>query len=355
METLLRYAPSPLEAFVACPREAPYWGRFGALVGEDRLFEIPHRRFSLGRAAALVRFARWAGVDVLHSHGKGAGLYARFVAARTGLPCLHTPHGVHIGQYGALRRRLYVGYENLTCRWVSRVLYVSDSERQAADRAGLWRGADDRVIPNGVPFVEDNVIESWRRQWREKYGWRDGQFVVATVTRFDVQKNMAVALEIAALLPGITFLWIGDGPERTSLLATARRRGIRNIHSVGTVEDPRPLLAAADAYLSTSRWEGLPLAVLEAMSVGLPCVLSAVVGHIGLLVGDREGLFYPLSDAAAAAGRLQELNTRPQWAAGIAAAGRRRQAEDYEAIRCAGAIVDAYRQSAGRSGERDKL
>ena len=192
---------------------------------------------------------------------------------------------------------LYVAYENLTARWVDRVLYVSESERAAARSAGLWGRVPGEIIPNGVEPVADDQIECWRRGKRTELGLAEGQFVVATVSRFDAQKNMAAALEIAASLPDMIFLWIGDGPERAGLEQAARVRGIGNIRYLGFVDDPRAYLAAADAYLSTSFGEaGVPFAAIEAMCVGLLCVLSDVTGHRQHFPGEMGIYRFPLTD-----------------------------------------------------------
>ena len=85
----------------------------------------PHRRFRIGAAVALIEFVRRQGIELIHAHGKGAGAYARIVSAATCVPCIHTPHGVHVGEYGVLKLAMYRAYENLSSRWVDGVIYVS--------------------------------------------------------------------------------------------------------------------------------------------------------------------------------------------------------------------------------------
>ncbi|WP_231478348.1 glycosyltransferase [Pseudoxanthomonas suwonensis] len=146
-----------------------------------------------------------------------------------------------------------------------------------------------------------------RADARLHLGISDSASVVATISRFDYQKNMREALEVAKLLPDTLFLWIGCGEEEIPLKEQASREGVSNVRFLGQLEAPVEAIAAADIYFSTSRWEGLPLSVLEAMSLGIPSVLSNVVGHKDLVERHGIGLLYPLGDVAAATDCITRL------------------------------------------------
>ena len=96
-----------IEAFVACPKDYPYWDRYQKLLGSDHMIEIPHRKFAVLRLVYLLRYVRCKGIELIHSHGKGAGAYGRILAFLTRKPCVHTFHGVHIGKYSEVSKRLY--------------------------------------------------------------------------------------------------------------------------------------------------------------------------------------------------------------------------------------------------------
>ena len=309
-------AHGEFEPFAALPREEPYWDRFVALLGEDHCLEIPHRKFSLGALLRLIRFARKQGIRIVHSHGKGAATLTRpmVLASLGGMRGVHTAHGVHIGTYGPLAMLLYRAYENATARLGCHALiYVSESEKAKAMAVGLWRGLEHRVIPNGVlPGVDLSAMSAtdraaWVLARRGELGLPAQAFLVATISRFDVQKNMACAFAIAERLPQLTFVWIGDGEERPALEHKAKDAGLANIVCTGFQPQASAYLPACDAYLSTSRWEGLPLAVLEAMANGLPIVASDVTGNRDILSLSDRLYAFPLENPGLAVEHLLRL------------------------------------------------
>lgn len=327
MELLMRGLPD-IEFHVACPQEPPYWDRFGSLT-HDRMVKLPHRRFSFSEMRKLARYVNVHGINLMHAHGKGAAVFGRFLALITGIPCLHTPHGVHVDAYGAIRRRLYLTYEQFTYWPMAATLFVSEGEMQNAKHLGLWQTKPAHIVPNGVPCIDVAAVRALRRQGRAALGLDNKVPVVATLTRFDVQKNMKEAREVAVHCPAIRFVWIGDGPEREQLSAEIRSSGITNVMILGAVDEPLTLLAAADCYLSTSRWEGLPLALLEAMSLGLPLVASYVVGNQDLVQSGVNGTLYVLGRPDLAAEAISELMADSMARERLGTAGRDRQMKEF--------------------------
>lgn len=303
LELLMRDGADWIAPYVACPDEKPYWARFNEIAG-GRMFRIPHRKFDFRQAWRLAMYARRHGIHIVHAHGKGAGLYARFVSAVTGIPGVHTAHGIHVGEYGRIGRKLYSLYENVSSLWVNHVVHVSDEEKSQAQMLGLWRKRPSTVIPNGVTSHEPSEINAMRDRARRHLRAREGVPIVVTASRFDYQKNMLEAYAVAKARPDMHFIWIGTGADSPTLTERAASEGVSNISFLGQVDNPLDHLAAADVYLSTSRWEGLPLAVLEAMSLGIPSVLSNVTGHVELVRTHGVGLLYTLGDIDSATAAL---------------------------------------------------
>ncbi len=317
---LLLHAPAEFAPCVACPDDYPYFDRYAALVGQQGMLRIPHRRFSLASAFSLRRFCRERNVRVIHSHGKGAGLYARFVALLTGIPCVHTFHGVHMGEYGPVKRWLYRWYErgSAALAGVRTGIAVSRGEREQIVREGLFPDSRLVVVENGVRVPETPVGLA-----------QAPPFVIVSFTRFDHAKNSELALDIAEALRGagrggeFRILLVGEGEGREALLRAARVRGLEQvIQCPGASLTPHGFLDGALCYLSTSRWEGLPLGVLEAMAHGLPVVLSDVVGNRDVAVHGESGLLYPAGDAAGAAALLLQLADDPDLRRRLAGQGR---------------------------------
>jgi len=326
---------------VACPDDVPYMDRYRKLVG-SRILPLPHRKFKFNFLRKLVAYARGNKIDVIHSHGKGAGLYARLLSAIIRVPSVHTPHGIHVGEYNALKIWLYKLYENSTSCRVKKILFVSDSEKKQASELGLWQGVGTTIIPNGVELIDDEKINSWSVSAREDLCVKKSCFLVIMISRFDYAKNMDEAFNIAKKCPEIHFVWVGDGEDKSLLEAKSKSEGVLNIKYVGFSSNPKYYLAASDLYLSTSRWEGLPLGMLEAMSLGLPALASRVPGNVDLVKEGETGFLYTLGDVDFAVEKLKQLKNDHDLCRRLGMVARSRQQQLFSVKNMADKIVDEY-------------
>jgi glycosyltransferase involved in cell wall biosynthesis len=304
---LLRHLPGGTRACVACPQDYPYYERYRDCVGAENIVILPHRRFRLSALWRLRAFCRERGVTILHSHGKGAGLYARLLALLTGLPCAHTFHGVHMREYGS-KQSLYRLLERCLSLFTRAAIAVSEGERAQILAAGLMPAAKIHLIPNGVEIPETTTGQAAGPPFR-----------VISMSRFDYQKNSGLLINIAQTLrqrgrlEDFRFVVVGDGPDRAGVMATAHTNGLADyLECPGARPDPHACFADALCYLSTSRWEGLPLAVLEAMAHGLPAVATDVMGNREAVINGETGFLYPEGAADAAASALCLLADEPE-------------------------------------------
>lgn len=293
---LLAHMPSDMRACVACPTDYPYHKRFCDLLGAENVVEIPHRRFHILALWRLKRFCKKHEISVLHSHGKGAGLYSRLLVILTGLPCVHTFHGVHMGQYGKLKKIFYRWYEKQMSRLTKIGIAVSVTERDRVLAEGLMPFSKLEVIQNGVnvPHLAGHVVTSQ-------------PYKIISITRFDYAKNSLFVTCVLQRLREINrleefkFVLIGDGPEKILLERRIHEEKMsKYVKFTGNTPSPQSFFAGALCYFSSSRWEGMPLAVLEAMAYGLPPVVSDVVGNRDIVEHERTGLLYQEGNAIAA-------------------------------------------------------
>ena len=314
---------------IACPQQLPFYERFRGVI-EGEMIEIPERRFTVSDAWRLLVSARNNGVSLLHSHGKGAGVYGRFVSALSGLPLVHTPHGIHIDQYGLLMRAAYLSYERAT-GWIGKkTIFVSPSEAQRALDLKIGKQSRSIVISNGVPVpgsVEWKIAARDRIRKERRLGEED--IVVATLSRFDYAKNMEEMVRVADLARNLQFWFLGDGPGFCDIKAATTSSQMKHVWLPGFVNNPLDYLAAADIYLSTSRWEGLPLAVLQAMSLGKPVVASDVTGNRDAVQCEVTGYLYPLGQPLKASEYLQILNSSQKLRKEMGDAGLARQQAEF--------------------------
>lgn len=306
VDLLARHLPPEIERWIACPDEGPYASAWRSSPAVRGVFAIPRRRFSPRALFALARVCREQDIDIVHSHGKGAGLYSRLLKLlRPRLRVIHTVHGVHIGQYGPVVRAIYLMAERLLRRLTTAFVHVSNGEQATCLALGISAASRSHVVYNGLPPVQ----VSEKGQPLEFAGV--SRPIILTLARFEHQKNLPLAFEIAALAqrdhPEWSFVWAGDGPERAGLERQVQRRGLTNIRFLGFVRQTTDLIRNADVVLSTSLWEGLPYALIEASCLGVPIVASDVVGNDEIVIPNRNGFLYPLETPGAAVAKIREI------------------------------------------------
>jgi glycosyltransferase involved in cell wall biosynthesis len=307
---------------------------------------------TVSRLAALIRER---GIRVVHSHGKGAGLYGRLAAARTGAAAVHTFHGLHHEAYPPGLRRAYLALERWLARRSHTLIHVSASQAREAERLGLAPAGRSRVIVNGVDAARVRELVARAPVDRRALDLPPRARVVATVARLDPVKRLEVLVEAFALArrrcPEAVLLVVGDGRHGPALRRRAARLGIQPWTVwPGPIPDAVRCLPAVDVYASASRREGLPLGVLEAMACGLPVVATRVTGHVDLVDEGRSGLLCPPDDPPAMAEALVQLLADPARARALGEAGRRRAEESFGAARMAAETARVYREAAAFPG-----
>jgi glycosyltransferase involved in cell wall biosynthesis len=308
-------------------------------------------RLSPGALRDTIRLVRARRIQVIHSHGKGAGLYGRIAARLTGAASIHTFHGIHPAGYG----RLYLRLERALARWSFAVVHVSESQAAEARALGLAPAGRARVIINGIDAAFVRAAAARAPMSRAMLGLGSDALVLATVARLDPVKRLEVLVHalplLAARVPEAQLLIVGDGPERDALHALARTLapGDRVVFA-GAVPDAARVLPLVDLYVTASRREGLPLAVLEAMACGLPVLATEAPGHVDAVEPEVTGRLVPLDDAPALAAAAALLLRDPALRARMGRAGRERVEQRFPRARMLAEIADLYREAAGFRG-----
>lgn len=297
---LLRHLPADVQPCVACPADYPYYSRYANVIGRKRIFKIPHRKFSFFTLIKLIKYSRRMKFDVLHAHGRGAALYARLLTILTRIPSVYTVHGVHMGCYGFLKSFFYRMLEYFLSFFTFRAIAVSDGEKKEILRNKLIPEHKISIINNGVVIPKECASPALSPPWP-----------IISFSRFDFQKNSLFILNIVQHLRRIgrlgdfIFYVVGDGNDRDILKDLANKEDFtRVIICPGHSSCPHEAFEGALCYLSTSRWEGLPLSVLEAMAHALPVVATDVVGNRDAVIDGQSGLLYPEGDGYLAAKAL---------------------------------------------------
>lgn len=308
---------------VAGPRDGALFERFRESGIET--VELATNRVHPATLVALVRLVRERRVRLVHSHGKGAGFYGRLVARALGVPAVHTLHGLHFERYGAARRAAYLALERRLSRWTRMIVNVSRAQEAEGLALRLFDRRQSRVVVNGVDVARLGASAVEREEARAALGLSPSVPVVGCAARFDPVKRLDVLLAAAARVGdgALRVVLIGRGSEEPRLreLAGTLGLGARAVFP-GEIVDAARLFRGFDAYAAPSAKEGLPLAVLEAMALGVPVLASDIPAHRellgdaspGLVAGTPEafaaGLTELLADGAARARLAAEQRTR---------------------------------------------
>jgi len=239
--------------------------------------------------------------------------------------------GTHHGYIEGSSSRLAWLHGRLTnSHFCSAMVAVSAQVRQFALRR---EAADARkliVIENGVePLGIKKLSALRRRTLRNKIGATGATTVLLTVGRLTLQKGHTVLLEAIAKLkiikPRPVFAFAGDGPLKEELKEKAQRLGIaQQVRFLGIRNDVNELLLASDIFVQPSLWEGLSLALLEALLAGLPILATRVEGVIDVVENEYSALLVAPKNSAALAAAIQRLLGDNQLRKRLGRAGQKR-------------------------------
>jgi len=231
----------------------------------------------------LRRLKNDEGVDAVHLHSSKSGFIGRLACRAAGIrQVVYTPNGAPFLWGSRFSRFLYKQLERMASAFGGQVVCCSPSEHSAYRDIGI----DAVCINNGVPV----------RRRKEANVAASSCFRIVTCGRIIGQKNPALFNEIAAYfddVPGIEFIWVGDGPDRPLLTA-------KNITVTGwlSLRGTQRHLAMASVYISTSNFEGLPFAVLEALVLKKTVLLKDCVGNRDIVLKGINGDLFQTAGTA---------------------------------------------------------
>ncbi len=297
----------------------------GVLLDEARsipdttLFLLPHLKREVDPAAdvravgELRRAMRAFQPHIVHTHSSKAGVLGRLAARLEGVPrVVHSIHGFGFGAHQiAPVRAAFLAAERLASRWTD--AFVAVSRRNAADGValGLFEPRRVRVIRSGIDLAAFRAPTGGAAVRRE-LGIPESVPLVVQVSCFKPQKAperfVRAAAQVRGRCPEAHFVLVGDGELRPRLERLRRELGLEGrMHLTGWRRDVPAVLAAAHVVTLTSRFEGLPRVVVEALAVGVPVVAMAVEGVEEVLRPGVDGFLVGEGDVAALAEKVSLL------------------------------------------------
>ena len=267
--------------------------------------DVPIRSLKISTLYRVLSFARRNKIDIVHSHGRGAGLYGRLAALILGIGTVHTYRGFH-NRFRGLKKHLFLCQERVFAYFTDRAIAVSQSEKDKI--------LASRAMPADKLEVVFNPIEVSKDGENCASELSQGRFNVVTLSRISPQKDIMTLIKVARLLgDGFAIHVYGGINSSDQGYAQAvndeiSKEPVENLVLHGDVPGAASLLGQYDAYVSTALWEGLPTAVIEAFLSGVPVVATDCTGNCDVVISESTGLLYPPGDADAIAAGIRRLS-----------------------------------------------
>jgi glycosyltransferase involved in cell wall biosynthesis len=313
--------------------------RFIPLRHVRRDLHVVHDVLGVVELAALMRRER---PDIVHANSSKAGLLGRTAAALVRVPIrVFTVHGWAFKAYSGAPSALYRWADRLMAPLTTVTICVSERERAAGVAARTCRAHRTVVIPTAVDAraaPESRPAEGTPR--------------VLAVGRLASPKDpLTLVRALAGVRGPFSARIVGDGPDRPAVEAEIRACGLQDaVEVLGERRDVPRLLAEADVFVLSTRSEGAPISVLEAMAAGVPVVASAVGGVPEIVEDSATGVLVPSGNAAALAGALESLLADPALRGRLGAAGLRRVRERFDLDQLRRAHLELYARELARAG-----
>jgi glycosyltransferase involved in cell wall biosynthesis len=311
----------------------------------------------------LLDHLRAGGFDVVHTHSAKAGAIGRLAARRAGVPAVvHSFHGFPFHQFQpAVVRRTLLTAE----RGLSRVTdyFLADGTMIAAEAIRLRLAAPGTIraiaspVDGGIPAATPET----RRRARLLLGLPENARVVGTAARLSHQKAPLDMVRALARLgrPDVLVAWVGGGELRSPTEREIRRAGLEGrFLLLGERSDVPALLPAFDVFALPSLYEGLPCALVEAMTCGIPVVATAVNSVPEIVIAGKTGLLARPGDPSSLASALAFMLDHPAAAAEMSAAAQSHIGAGFRPDVHARDLVVAYNAAlelAARRGRRRVL
>jgi glycosyltransferase involved in cell wall biosynthesis len=291
----------------------------------------------------LSSFLSGARYSIVHTHTSKPGVVGTRAARSAGVPAII--HTVHLFPFheetGRVVTAAYAAAERIAARWCDRIVTVSDVQREWALRQGIGSPEQIVSIPNGVPTERVRTVRP-PEEIRRELGVGQALMVLST-GRLAEQKGLEYLIRAGALLrsetPPVKIVLAGDGPLEAKLSRLVSDLGLEDVVLMpGFYADVGDLLAACDLVVLPSLWEGLSIALLEAMAAGKPVVTTTIGSNREVTDDGEAAVLVPPKDPESLANAIRALAADESWREALGQRGREVQRARYTLPR----MIDAY-------------
>lgn len=241
-------------------------------------------------------------IDIIHSHGGVAGMYARFYRKNfKSVKIIHSIHGIHyINSKNPFRNLVSKSIEQFLVPYTDIFVCASQNDFDTADKIKIISKEKTKLIRYGINIpVEEHIRIDL--SLAEKLGIKETDFVIGNVSRFDYQKNQRLIIKIAPEIiksnDNVKFLFVGDGRYLNSCKEKCRKLGIsEKVIFTGEVTDVARYYPLIDIFVFPSLWEGLSLTLLETMAFSKCIIASDIPSNKEVIKNSQNGMLFDLNN-----------------------------------------------------------
>lgn len=268
---------------------------YGVNIHQIDLTRSPYSSKNITAYKQLVKLINEEGIEYIHCNTPVGGLLGRLARKKCKVKkVIYQAHGFHFYKGAPLKNWLiYYPIERWLAHYTDAIITINKEDYERAQGFRLRNNGKVYYVPGvGIDLSQYKLPENTRDIKRTELGLKETDVALISMGDLIDRKNYPVAIEAVAKAnnPSLQYFICGKGPEEDKLKKMAEDLGVKEqIHFLGFRTDIKELLKAADIFLFTSKQEGLPRSLMEAMASGLPCVASRIRGNTDLLENSGGG------------------------------------------------------------------
>lgn len=240
-------------------------------------------------------------IEVIHCNTPIGGVVGRLCGCKYHKKVIYTAHGFHFFKGAPIVNwLLYYPIEKWLAHYTDALITINKEDYERAKKFKLRNNGKVYYVPGvGVDLSVFNQGTQNKSELRKEYNLKNDEIVFVSMGDLISRKNYAVALNAIAKakVNNLKYLICGIGPLMDEMKQLCVKLGIgKQVEFLGRRNDVSKIVKASDAFLFTSKQEGLARSLMEAMASGLPCVVSAIRGNTDLIDDEKGGFMYDVTD-----------------------------------------------------------
>ncbi|SHK32648.1 Glycosyltransferase involved in cell wall bisynthesis [Anaerobranca californiensis DSM 14826] len=288
----------------------------------DEFYEVPFERSPLKKEniiayKKLKRLINENKYDVIHCHTPIGGVLGRLAAKdvrKNGTKVIYTAHGFHFFKGAPLINwLLYYPVEKWLSKYTDCLITINDEDYEYAVRKKFKAGSVKKVNGVGIDLNKftPQTVEK-KKKLRKEYGYNENDFILIYVAEMSYRKHQDLLINtlnvLKSKIPNIKLLLVGTGNLLEKYKKQTKELSLgKHVYFLGYRKDIPNLMTIADVAVSSSRQEGLPVNVMEAMATGLPLVVTDCRGNRDLVRNGENGFVVGINDVNRFANSIEKL------------------------------------------------